>query len=182
MSNKRERALGILAEFDNPAELLAAATKVRDAGYKCFDCHSPFPVHGMDSAMGIGASKLGWLVALGGFTGAACAVLMQWWMSAVDYPVVISGKPFFSFQAFVPITFELTILFSAFATVLGMLAFNFLPRYNHPVFESERFSKVTDDSFFVSIEATDSRFDSSKTKKFLESIGGKNVEILQSND
>lgn len=182
MSAKNERIDGMLTEFDNPAELLKAAAKIRDSGYKVFDCHSPFPIHGMDSAMGIGSSKLGWLVAVGGFTGCACALLMQWWMSAVDYQVVVSGKPAFSFQAFIPITFELTILFSAFATVLGMLGMNMLPRFNHPVFESERFKKVTDDGFFVSIEAKDSRFHATKTKEFLESIGGKNVEILQSND
>ena len=182
MSAKNESIDGILTEFDNPAELLKAATKVRDHGYKSFDCHSPFPIHGMDSAMGIGPSKLGWLVAVGGFTGCSCALLMQWWMSAVDYQVVVSGKPAFSFQAFIPITFELTILFSAFATVLGMLGMNMLPRFNHPVFESERFKKVTDDGFFVSIEAKDSQFHSTKTKEFLESIGGKNVEILRSND
>ena len=181
MSIKSERIEGILTEFDNPADLLKAAAKIRDNGYKHFDCHSPFPVHGMDAAMGIGPSKLGWLVALAGFTGCACALLMQWWMSAVDYPVVVSGKPAFSFQAFVPITFELTILFSAFATVLGMLGMNMLPRFNHPLFESERFRKVTDDGFFVSIEAKDSQFDSGRTKEFLESIGGKNVETLRSN-
>ena len=182
MSKKNEHIDGILAEFDNPAALLHAAAKIRDGGYKRFDCHSPFPIHGMDSAMGIGPSKLGWLVAFGGFTGCFCALLMQWWMSAVDYPVVVSGKPPFSFQAFVPVTFELTILFSAFATVLGMLAMNMLPRFNHPLFESEQFKKVTDDGFFVSIDAKDSQFHTSKTKKFLESIGGKNLEILQSND
>ena len=182
MNNKTKRIEGILAEYDNPADLLKAAANVRDDGYKRFDCHSPFPIHGMDSAMGLGPSKLGWLVALSGFTGCVCALLMQWWMSAVDYPVVVSGKPLFSFQAFIPITFELTILFSAFATVIGMFAMNMLPRFNHPLFESEQFKKVTDDSFFISIDAKDSRFDSGRTKKFLESIGGKNLEILQSND
>ena len=180
MTKKNKRVQGVLAEFDNPADLLKAAAELRDSGYKRFDCHSPFPIHGMDSAMGIGPSKLGWLVALGGVIGFACAIIMQWWMSAVDYPVVISGKPAFSFQAFVPITFELTILFSAFATVLGMLMMNWLPRFNHPVFESEHFQKVTDDGFFVSIDATDPEFHPSKTGKYLESIGGKNVETLES--
>ena len=180
MNKTSDKTECVLAEFDRPGDLLNAATKLRDAGYKRFDCHSPFPIHGMDSAMGIGPSKLGWLVALGGFTGCVCAVLMQWWMSAVDYPVIISGKPLFSFQAFVPIIFELTILFSAFATILGMLAMNMLPRFHHPLFESEQFKKVTDDGFFISIDSDDSKFHSSKTKNYLESIGGKNVEVLKS--
>ena len=171
---------GILAEFENPDQLIRAAEKVRDGGYKRFDCHSPFPIHGMDKAMGIGPSKLGWLVAMGGFTGCCCAVLMQWWMSAVDYQVIVSGKPLFSFQAFVPIAFELTILFSAFATVLGMFAINKLPRFNHPVFESEKIKKATDDGFFISIEGSDPQYQSTKSKQFLESIGAKNVEIYRS--
>ena len=180
MANKNVEIKGVLAEFDNPADLLKAATTLRDSGYKRFDCHSPFPIHGMDSAMGLGSSKLGWLVAVGGFVGFACAIAMQGWMSAVDYPVVVSGKEAFSFQAFVPITFELTILFSAITTVVGMLMMNILPQFNHPVFESKNFEKVTDDGFFVSIEAADSQFHPGKSKKYLESIGGKNVETLGS--
>ena len=117
MSKPDQKIAMLLAEFSNPRELLKAAGEVRDAGYKCFDCHSPFPVHGMDAAMGMKASKLGWVVAGGGFAGTCTAVTMQWWMSAVDYKIVTSGKPLFSFQAFVPIIFELTILFSAFFTV-----------------------------------------------------------------
>ena len=173
-----EKIAVMLAEFGNPGELLKAAEKLRDGGYSAFDCHSPFPIHGMDAAMGLKPSKLGWLVALGGFTGTCTAITMQWWMSAVDYKVITSGKPFFSFQAFVPITFELTILFSAFTVVFGMLAFNLLPRLNHPLFNSERFNKVTDDGFFVSINASDPKFEPDKVQEFLESIGGTNIERI----
>ncbi len=182
MSNSTHEIEGVLAEFSNPYELLKAAEKIRDAGYKKFDCHSPFPVHGLDAAMGLKPSKLGWFVAMGGATGAAVALLMQWWMSAVDYKIVTSGKPFFSFQAFVPITFELTILFSAFTVVFGMLLLNLLPRLNHPVFNSEQFKKVTDDSFFISLMADDPQFNSEKVKEFLESTGGKNVEELNADE
>ncbi len=178
MSDKDKKIDGIIAEFSNPYELLKSAEKVRDAGYRKFDCHSPFPVHGLDAAMGLKPSKLGWFVAIGGATGGAVAILMQWWMSAVDYKVVTSGKPLFSFQAFVPITFELTILFSAFTVVFGMLIFNLLPRFNHPVFNSERFKKATDDSFFISLMANDPQFNSEKVKDFLKSIGGEHVEEL----
>ncbi len=172
------KAVGILAEFENPSELLKAAAKIRDAGYKKFDCHTPFPVHGLDAAMGIKHSKLGWIVLCGGITGFLVAITMQWWMSAVDYRVVVSGKPLFSFQAFVPITFELTILFSAFATVFGMLALNVLPQFHHPIFYSDSIARATDDAFFLSISAGDPRFRADETRTLLESIGGCNVEYL----
>ncbi len=175
--NDQGKIAGILAEYNNPADLLKAAAEVRDAGYKRFDCFSPFPVHGMDQAMGLKPSLLGWLVFLGGLTGTGTAVLMQWWMSAVDYPVVISGKPLFSFQAFVPIIFELTILFSAFTVVFGMFAFNCIPRLHHSLFNSVSFRKVTDDGFMLGLEAADPKFDPDKSRKFLISIGAKNVEF-----
>ncbi len=182
MPEEIKKIEGVLAEFGNPKELLEAAEKVRDAGYKRFDCHTPFPVHGMDAAMGLGPSRLGWLVAAMGFAGTLTALAMQWWMSAVDYPVVISGKPLFSFQAFIPIIFEVTILFSAFATVIGMLGFNILPRFHHPVFYSDRIRKATDDGFFLSIESTDPFFREDKTKELLTAIGGQEVEYLVAND
>lgn len=171
---------GIVAEFAHPGELISAAKRVREAGYKRFDCHSPFPIHGMDAAMGLRPSKLGWCVGACGFTGTCCALLMQWWMNAVDYKVIISGKPFFSFQAFVPVIFELTILFSAFCAVFGMFTFNLLPRLNHPLFTCPRFAKVTDDGFFLYIEAADPQFDAQKTKDFVEFIGGTQVQVITS--
>ncbi|MBN2328028.1 MAG: DUF3341 domain-containing protein, partial [Candidatus Omnitrophica bacterium] len=104
---------GILVEFDNTIDLLEAAEKVRDAGYEKWDVHSPIPIHGMDDAMGIRPTILPWLVLGAGLTGLAAAVLMQWWMNAVDYPIIISGKPLFSLPANIPVAFELTVLFSA---------------------------------------------------------------------
>lgn len=169
---------GLLAEFKDPHALLHAAASVRDAGYKKFDCHSPFPVHGLDAAMGMKKSILGWIVAICAFGGAGGAMLLQWWTGSVAYPFVISGKPFFSFPAFIPVTFELSILSAGIVSVLALLGLNKLPRLHHPLFNSEQFAKASNDSFFISIEATDAKFKESDTKKFLESIGSMGVEVI----
>lgn len=178
MINTTTKIAGIIAEFDSPASLLHAAEKVRDAGYSSFDCHSPFPVHGMDRAMGLKRSPLGWIVGLVAILALGGISLTIWWITAIDYPMVISGKPYFSYQAYVPVAFALTVLSSAFAALFGMLALNRLPQLHHPLFESRRFTKVTDDGFFVSVEAVDPKFDANETRKFLLSLGGQNVEML----
>ncbi len=178
MMNNKSNIAGIIAEFETPKQLLEAAKKVRDAGYRHYDCHSPFPIHGMDDAMGEKRSPVGWIVGVMGFIGGTGALTLEWWTSAVDYPFIISGKPYFSVPAFIPIMFELTILLAAFGAVFGMLHLNRLPMLNHPVFESERFEQVTDDKFFVSILAKDSQFDETKTAEFLESLGSDYVELL----
>lgn len=169
----------MLAAYKGPAELIHVAEKLRDAGYKDFDCHSPFPIHGMDEAMGEDRSPLGFVVGIMGFIGAGAALLLQWWTSAVDYPLIISGKPYFSLPAFIPVTFELTILLAAFGAVFGMFYLNRLPRLYHPVFSSSRFSKVSDDAFYVSILASDPQFDPEKTENLLEEAGGYDLEILE---
>ena len=122
--------------------------------------------------MGLKRSPLGFIVGVVAFCALTGASLMMWWMTAVDYPLVISGKPYFSFQAYVPVAFALTVLSSAVAALFGMLILNRLPQLFHPLFESKRFAKVTDDGFFVSIDAKDPKFDAKQTKQFLESIGG----------
>jgi len=169
----------ILAQFDSANDLFHAAEKMRDAGYKEFDCHSPFPIHGMDDAMGLRRSPLGYIIFCIGSLGLIGALTLMWWTSAVDYPLVISGKPFFSFPAFIPITFALTVLTSALTATIGMIAINQLPRLVHPIFNSERFGKFSDDSFFVSVEANDKKYDETKTAEFLKSIGGKHIEVLK---
>jgi hypothetical protein len=174
-----KKVMGIITRFENTADLLTAAEKTRDAGYRKFDCHSPFPIHGMDKAMGLKRSGLGWLVGLSGIIGTTSALALQWWTSTIDYPIVISGKPLFSFQAYVPVTFAVGVLLSAFAALFGMLILNGLPRLFHPVFYSNRFSRFSDDSFFISVESDDPKFDPEKTGKFLESIGGKDIELLR---
>ncbi len=167
---------GALAKFDDPGSLLHAAEKVRDAGYKDWDVHSPFPVHGMDDAMGEKRSPLGWIVATAALIGVSGGLFMQYWMSAVDYKLVIAGKAFFSYQAFFPVTFALGILLGVILTVFGMLKL-IKVRFHHPVFHSDRFEKASDDSFFISILSDDPQFDSDKTSQFLTSIGG-DVELL----
>ncbi len=168
-----------LAEFKNPAELLHAAEKVEKEGFEKFDCHSPFPIHGMDDAMGEKRSPLGYIVGIVAFLAVGGMYFFQYWTSAVDYPLVLSGKPLFSYQAYGVAAWAVMVLLSAGASVFGMLALNGLPRLHHPLFYSDNFStKVNDDGFFVSIEAEDPKFDPKKTKSFLESIGGKNIELI----
>ena len=170
---------GILAEFASPRDLYHACEKVREAGFTRWDAHSPFHVHGLPRAMGLKRSKLPFVALAFGLGGAAGAMLLQWWTSSVDYPLVISGKPYFSWQAYVPITFELGVLGAAFAAVLGMLAFNQLPTLFHPLFHSKRFQRVTDDGFFISIESWDPKFDPEKNSEFLKSIGSTHVEVVR---
>lgn len=167
---------GILAEYDTPGELIAAARKVRDAGYTDFDCYSPFPVHGIDDAMGIKRTILPVIVFGGGVAGLIAGVLLQWWMNAYDWPLNISGKPSWSIPANVPIAFELTILLSVFATFFGMWGLNKLPQVWHPFFRSDRFARVTDDAFMLGIEAKDQRFDAAATRKLLQDAGAIEIE------
>jgi len=175
----QEGFFGYLVEFDTVDAVAHAAAKVRDAGYRDWDVHSPFPIHGMDSAMGVQYTKLPLVVLGGGLTGLSVALLMQWWMNAYHYPYVISGKPIWSIPANIPVTFELTVLFSALTAVFGMLAFNQLPQWRHGVFSGSKFKGATDDRFFISIEAKDPKFDSKKTADFLASLGGSEVEALE---
>ncbi|MBD3168913.1 MAG: DUF3341 domain-containing protein [candidate division Zixibacteria bacterium] len=177
MADKRKKLF--LAEYGNPAELINAAEKMRDAGYKEFDCHSPFPIHGMDQAMGLKRSPLGWIVGLSALLGGLGALWLQWWTSSVDYRLIISGKPFFSFQAYVPVTFGGAVLFGAIAAVVGMLILNRLPRLHHPVFNSDRFSRFSDDGFFVSISSDDPKFDAAELSRLFENTGGKNIEVVE---
>lgn len=177
MSHNNNRIM--LARFETPGALLKAAEKTHGAGIEKFDIHSPFPIHGMDQAMGLKRSPLGYIIGVMGVIGLIGGLGLQWWTSTVDYPLVISGKPFFSFQAYIPITFALTVLFAAFGAVFGMLALNKLPQLYHTLFNSKQFERVTDDGFFVSIEADADDFDEYETKTFLESLGGMDIEMVE---
>jgi len=176
---KATDGFGLLAEFETPSALMRAAEAVRDQGYKQWDCYTPFPVHGLDRAMGMRDTRLPWVVLAAGLTGSGAALLMQWWMNAVDYAYLISGKPFFSLPANVPIIFEVTVLFSAITAVSAMFAFNKLPQFYHPAFRSRRFKRVTNDRFFIGIEAADPRFDREKTEAFLKDLGSSHIEWLE---
>jgi hypothetical protein len=163
-----ERIYGVLAQYAGPAELFHACEKVRDAGYTRWDSFSPFPIHDMEEAMGIRRTRLPLAIAAGGALGAGLALLMQFWMSGSDYPLMKQGKPFASWEPFVPITFELGILLASFTALLGMLAFNGLPRHYHPLMKRQRFLASSDDAFFICIEAGDPRFDPDQTRRLLE--------------
>ncbi len=173
-----EPVYGLLAEFADPSALLDAAAKVREAGYRHFDVHSPFPIHGMDKAMGLGNSLVGFFTLGGGITGFALAYWLQWWTGAVAYPLNISGKPFFAIEPSIPIIFELTVLFSAFGAVAGMFVLNGLPRPHNPLFYSRNFARATDDAFFLHIAASDKRFDLEETRQLLTDLGGYHLELL----
>ncbi len=169
----------LVAEFDTPAEILAAADKLREAGYRSFDAHTPFPVHGLEKAMKIPDSRLGWIVLAHGVAGGLGGLALQWYANAVSYQMTIGGKPFFSFQAFVPVTFALTILLAAFGSVFGMFFLNGLPRWSHPLLSHPGFRKFSDDKFFLSVESRDAKFDATRTHALLEQIGGKRVAMLE---
>ena len=171
---------GVLAEFATPADVYHACERVRDAGFTRWDAHTPFPVHGLEGAMGLRRSPLPWIVLVMGLTGLALGFLLQWWVHTRAYPLVISGKPYFSWPAFIPVTFEVGILFAALGAVFGMLGLNRLPMHHHPLFRSKVFERVTDDAFFISIEAWDPKFDPSATRSLLESLGARSVELLES--
>ena len=170
---------GVLAEFPSPAALYHACERVRDAGYTRWDAHSPFPVHGLERAMGLRRSRLPWIILIAGLTGAVLGFGLQWWVHASAYPLVISGKPYFAWPAFIPITFELGVLFGALGAVVGMLAMNRLPMHYHPLFHSKVFERVTDDAFFISIESWDPKVDAAGTRSLLEGLGARSVELVE---
>ncbi len=170
---------GIIAEFETPAAIMHAAEKIRDSGFRKWDVFTPFPVHGMDKAMGLKNSRVGWFSFIGGVTGYTCGMLMIWWMNAVDYPIVIGGKPMFSpFGAFPP-CYELTILLGSFGSLLGMLFLNRLPRLHHPLLKHRRFALATHDRFFLVIETGDPKYSESETRKLLESTGSTRIEMVE---
>jgi hypothetical protein len=175
----KKKVYGLLAEYDTAAAVFHACEQVRDAGYTAWDSHTPFAVHNLDKAMGLKPSVLPWIVFVMGMTGASLAMLLQWWTSTIDYPVIIAGKPYFSWQAYVPVTFELGILFSAFGAVFGMLGLNRLPMWYHSLFNSDRFARFSDDKFFIAIEARDPKYDPQKTRELLERTGAVHIEEVE---
>ena len=173
------KTYGVIAEFDTPADIMHAAEKVRDAGFRRWDVFTPYAVHGMDKAMGVRNSQVGWFSFLGGVTGYTTGMLMIWWMNAVDYAIPIGGKPMFSpFGAFPP-SYELTILFGAFGAIFGMFFMNRLPRLNHPLLKHRRFEKASHDKFYLVIETDDPKFAETETRAMLESQGSKHIEMVE---
>jgi len=191
MSDANTKPALYLAEYDTPNALAGAAMKVRDAGYKNWDCHTPYAMHGLDEAMGLKPTRIGIISFIFGIGGVGLAVLLiqytnAWQLNFLDigwgYPIVVGGKPPGAFPSMVPIMFELGILLTGFATLFGLLHLIKLPRHNHPIFISDRFEAVTDDKFFISIEATDDKFDLERTKALLDSTSPTFLELVEEED
>ncbi len=168
-----------LAEYETPDGVVDAAMKLRDAGYKKFDTHTPYPIHGMDAAMGMRDTPLGWIVFVMGLTGCIAGFLMMTWMNGIDYPLIIGGKPPDAIPSMVPVMFEMTVLLSAFGAVFGLFGLCQLPRHHHPIFNSERFARATDDRFFLSVDAADPKFDLEKTRALLQGTAPAHLELIE---
>lgn len=168
-----------VAEFESAADIYHAAQKVVAAGYRSVDAHTPFPVHGIEGVLRHPPSHVGWICLAGGLIGICGAQLMMWWMNGYDYPIWVAGKPPYAWPPTIPITFECMVLLSAFGAVLGMFGINKLPRLNHPIFKHSRIQRVSDDRFFLSVEASDPMFDPKRTVDLLTEVGGRHVELLE---
>ena len=178
LEDRANQHVGLLAEFPDPGALVHAVEDLREKGYSQIDTFSPFPIHGMDRAMGLPVSKLGFMVFGGAVTGGFLGFLLQWWTSEVDYAINISNKPLFAWESSIPIMFELTILFAALTAVGGMLALNGLPKPYNPLFNSDRFSRATDDAFFVHVSVRDGVFSRATTADDLHGLGAMAVEYV----
>jgi hypothetical protein len=161
---------GLMAEFENPHELVDAARRARAEGYTRLDGYTPFPVEGLAEALDLGDTRVPLIVLIGGLVGAVLGYSMQYYLTAVDYPVIVGGRPYHSWPSFIPVTFEMTVLVAGLSAVLGMLALNGLPMPYHPVFNVPRFALASRDRFFLCIEATDPLFDRDGTRRFLERL------------
>ncbi len=180
MSAPRQDDLyGLMAEFDSPQHLVAAAEQTRAAGYRKVDAYTPFPIEELAEALGHHHSKVPLLVLGGGIAGCLGGIGLQYWVSAIAYPLNIGGKPYWSWPAFIPVTFETTILLAAFAAVLGMLALNGLPQPYHPVFNVPRFALASRDRYFLCIEAVDPQFDRAATRAFLLGLAATEVTEVE---
>ena len=175
MKEKTPRLYGVMAQFDSPSLLVAAAREAYATGYRQINGYSPFPIEELSDAIGFQHTALPLIVLAGGIIGAVGGFFMQYWMEVIDYPINVGGKPFNSWPAFIPITFESTVLCAAFAAVFGMLALNKLPQPYHPVFNAPNFALATRDSFFLVIESKDPKFDHAEAIRFLKSLEARDV-------
>lgn len=170
---------GMIAEFESAEEILAAAERTRAEGYRQMDAFTPFPVHGLAEAIEFHDSRQPWLVFLGGLAGAAAGYGLQYYVHVIDYPMNVGGKPLHSWPAFIPVTFEMTILLAAFSAVVFMFLLNGLPRPHHPIFNAQGFDRASQDRFFLFIESNDERYDTLGTHRFLERLGARRVSEVE---
>jgi Protein of unknown function (DUF3341) len=186
-----DKVYAVMGEFEDPDDLVKAGRKIRQMGYTKIDAMSPFPVHGIDDAIGIPYSKLGWIVIVFSMTGLAIALLLQWYEGAggmntllmrfglSGYPLMVGGKPFFDFSYSIPVDWELTVLFTSFAAFIGMWAMNGLPRLYHPSMNYRNAHRASDDRFLLVVEADDPRFSPAKTSEDMRSVGARDVEVVE---
>lgn len=170
---------GLAADFENPLTLIRAAERCRDHGFKAWDVITPFPVHGLDDAMGLKRSIVPYYTFIGGAIGFGTGTFIAWYMNAFDYPLIVGGKPLFSPIFPFPVMYELTILLAALSTIVGMFITNGLPRHHHPVMKAKNFAATTDDTLRITIEAADPLYDTERTRTFLQEIGGTNIQELE---
>lgn len=180
------KVYGVIAEFSDPEEIVVAAHRVREAGYKRMDAYSPYPVHGLSEAIGFRDPRVPWMIFLGGVAGAVTGFGLQSFINAwgststfSGYPMNVGGRPYIPWPSFIPVTFECTILFAALVAVFGTLALNGLPRPYHSIFNASNFDLASQDKLFICVEADDPQFDEQKTAEFLKEIGAVDVELVQ---
>lgn len=174
-----KKTYGLIAAFEATPTLYHACEAVRDAGYTQWDTTTPFPVHGLDAAMGVRRSHVPRFSLAGGITGFITGMSMIWFVDAFDYPLIVGGKPYFSPMFAFPVSYELTILFTAFATIAGMFILNKLPMHYHPLMKAPQFVRAMDDRFYIVIEANDPKFNAEKTRALLEKVGGLDIAELE---
>ena len=172
---KRTPIYGMMAEFDSPSDLVAAARRTFEAGYQKIDAYSPFPIEELAEAIGFHSNAVPLVVLIGGLIGCLSGYALQYWISVITYPINVGGRPLHSWPAFIVVTFEMTILFAGVAAVLGMLALNGLPMPYHPVFNVPRFAFATKDRFFLMVFSTDPKFSVVETCRFLEALGPRSI-------
>lgn len=173
--DERKTLYGVMAEFDSPKELVAATKAAREAGFTRMDGYSPFPIHEMDSALGIKRTILPYLIFTGGILGGAGGFFLQYWTHAINYPLNVGGRPYLSIPSFIPITFECIVLAASLTAVVGMILLNGLPQPYHPVFNAPRFALASRDKFFLAIESGDPKFDHEETTQFLQNLNAREV-------
>ena len=177
---KQTPVYGIMAEFDSAQHLVDAAHHTYEAGYVKIDAYSPFPIEGLAEAMGFHKNSVPLVVLIGGLLGGLSAYALQYWISAVSYPINVGGKPYHSWPAFIVVTFEMTILFAGISAVFGMLALNGLPMPYHPVFNVPRFALATKDRFFLIVFSSDPKYSASETRRFLEGLVPRSISEVPS--
>ena len=170
---------GLLAEFTTPEAIVEAARRAHEAGYRCLDAYSPFPVEGLSEAIGFRRNRVALVGLIGGLAGGIGGYFMLWYSTVVNYPINVGGRPFHSWPAYIPITFEMIVLGASLAAVLGMLGLSGLPRPNHPVFAAKGFERATNDRFFLCLEADDPLFHPERTRDFLESLGARSITFVE---